>query len=172
MRCKSSRKIGRQPDVVARRISTAPDDVDDSLAGHGRTRGTSDASPFTGSIARNTWSGLGFLPAETGWWCEDIALPQVGERTSEAWVRARLRSDNPHLSTCNEAVIIALLATDTRDVVIAQALGEYAAVSSVGAAFSDAWLSLTDYLLRIEPSTWMIVAACLLGITYFWTRPK
>jgi hypothetical protein len=57
-------------------------------------------------------------------------------------------------------------------VVIAQALGEYAAASAVAAAFSDAWLSLDGYLSRIEPSTWMILAVAALGVAYFWTRTK
>jgi hypothetical protein len=67
---------------------------------------------------------------------------------------------------------MALPATDKTGVVVAQALGEYGAASAVVSAFSDAWLSLSDYLLRIEPSTWMILAVAVLGVAYLWTRAK
>jgi hypothetical protein len=75
VRCQSSRKIGRQPDVVASRISTAPNDVDDALAGHARRRGTSDATPEFEQIAQHTLFVLQFSPPETGWQFEDIAPP-------------------------------------------------------------------------------------------------
>jgi hypothetical protein len=47
--------------------------------------------------------------------------------------------------------------------VIAQALGEYGAASAIASAFSNAWLSLSDYLSRIEPSWPLPFSASLIS---------
>jgi hypothetical protein len=55
-------------------------------------------------------------------------------------------------------------------VVIAQALGEYLAASTVLSAFSEAWLALRYQLSRIDSSTWMIGCVSLVVVLYVWNR--
>jgi hypothetical protein len=67
-------------------------------------------------------------------------------------------------------VIVALPNTDKPQVIIAQALGEYVALSTVLSAFSDAWLALRDHLSRIDSSTWLIGVLSLVVVLYLWSR--
>jgi hypothetical protein len=55
-------------------------------------------------------------------------------------------------------------------VVIAQALGEYVAVSAISAAFWDAWSSLQFYLTSLDGSTWLIVGGCVALVCILWMR--
>ena len=54
--------------------------------------------------------------------------------------------------------------------VIAQALGEYVAASVLISAFTDAWLHFTDYVARVDQTTWLIVGVAAVGMGYLWSR--
>ena len=69
-------------------------------------------------------------------------------------------------------VIIAFLLPIKREVVIAQALGEYVGLSVVLSSFSDAWLALREQLSSIESSTWMIAVVSIVVVVYVWSRVR
>ena len=49
--------------------------------------------------------------------------------------------------------------------ILAQALGEYAALSALASAASSAWLSAETFIRNVEPATWVFVG---LGIATLW----
>jgi hypothetical protein len=57
-----------------------------------------------------------------------------------------------------------------RPVILAQALGEYAAVSAIVSAFSQAWTRAQYFVSSIEPRTWAIAGVCLLFVLYLRNR--
>jgi hypothetical protein len=56
--------------------------------------------------------------------------------------------------------------------VIAQALGEYANVSSVVTAITDTWSSVVYYVNDIEPRTWVVGGIALLVLGFLWNRRR
>ena len=54
--------------------------------------------------------------------------------------------------------------------VIAQALGEYVAVSVLIGAFNDAWLHFTDYVARVDQTTWLFVGIAAVALGFLWSR--
>ena len=53
---------------------------------------------------------------------------------------------------------------------IAQALGEYAAASIVVQAITNAWRSTRQFVVEVEPSTWMILAFGVFAALYVRNR--
>jgi hypothetical protein len=54
--------------------------------------------------------------------------------------------------------------------VIAQALGEYAAVTVVVDAISLTWLSAKQFLTDVKPTTWLVIGAGLFLVLYLRQR--
>ena len=63
-----------------------------------------------------------------------------------------------------------LAVSDNRNVVLAQALGEYAGLSAILSSVESAWLSAQDQVSRIDSSTWVIVGLIAFGLLFLWNR--
>lgn len=56
--------------------------------------------------------------------------------------------------------------------VIAQALGEYVAVSAIISAISRWWTTAAYYVSDVEPRTWVIGGIAFVVIAYLWNRGR